>query len=192
VAGGLAGGVTDIELIRSRWERAEPFLDERGRRLLAANEALRDALGRAHAQRVDAVHSLAALSQFGSSIDYQSQMIALWETAFENMRRTCDTVRYENDPPAFGEYVARTEREAPVKAAMILLREIIDNPRMGPTIFDMQWSRVSLAGSRISLLTSDRPLDMPHGLGAAEAYGALGQRSAPSALRVVATIRPPL
>jgi hypothetical protein len=37
--------VIDIELIRSRWERAEPFLDERGRRLLAANEALREGLG---------------------------------------------------------------------------------------------------------------------------------------------------
>jgi hypothetical protein len=54
-----------------------------------------------------------------------------------------------------------------------MLREIIDNPRVGPTIFDMKWSRASLAASRISLLTSDRPLDMPHGLGEKNAYIAL-------------------
>jgi hypothetical protein len=45
VAGGLGWRGDDIELIRSRWERAEPFLDERGRRLLAANEALREGFG---------------------------------------------------------------------------------------------------------------------------------------------------
>jgi hypothetical protein len=101
------------------------------------------------------------------------QMINLWGAVLENMRRTYDTVRYDHDPPTFEEYVARTEREAPVKAAMLLLQEIIDNPRVGPTILAMKWSRVSLAGSRLSLLTSDRPLDMPRGLGDREAYIAL-------------------
>jgi hypothetical protein len=103
----------------------------------------------------------------------KSQMITLWETVLENMRLNYDTVRYPGDPPTFEEFVARTEREAPLKGAMNLLQEIIDNPRMGPTIFGMKWSRVSLAASRISLLTSDRPLDMPHGLGSSEAYIAL-------------------
>ena len=32
--------MTDIEEIRARWQQALPFLDERGRRLFAANEAM--------------------------------------------------------------------------------------------------------------------------------------------------------
>jgi predicted dienelactone hydrolase len=32
--------VINLEEIRSRWQLAAPFLDERGRRLFAANEAL--------------------------------------------------------------------------------------------------------------------------------------------------------
>jgi Rhodopirellula transposase DDE domain len=35
----------DIDDIRSRWQLATPFLDERGRRLLGANEALAQGLG---------------------------------------------------------------------------------------------------------------------------------------------------
>ena len=103
----------------------------------------------------------------------KSQMVALWQAILENMKRNYDTVHYEGDPSSFEEFVARTSAEAPLKAAMQLLQEIIDNPRVGPTIFQMQWSRVSLAASRISLLTFDRPLDMPHGLGERDAYIAL-------------------
>jgi hypothetical protein len=36
-------------------------------------------------------------------------------------------------------------------------------------MFNMHWSRVALGGSKIPLLTSDRPLDM-HGLAAKDAY----------------------
>jgi hypothetical protein len=55
----------------------------------------------------------------------------------------------------------------------MLLQQIIDNQRVGPTIFDMHWSRVSVAASNFSLLTSDRPLDMPQGLASQDAYIAL-------------------
>ena len=51
-----------------------------------------------------------------------------------------------------------------------LLIDIIDNDRLGPTIFDMHWSRVPLAGSKFSLLNSDRPLDLPLGLNDPRAY----------------------
>jgi hypothetical protein len=101
------------------------------------------------------------------------QMVGVWEGALENMRTNYSNVRYVGDPPTFEEFVAQTESAAPYKAALILLQEIIDNPRVGPTIFDMRWSRASLAASKISLLTSDRLLDMPHGLGERNAYIAL-------------------
>jgi hypothetical protein len=103
----------------------------------------------------------------------KSQMVAVWNALLENARRNYETVRYDGDPATFEEFMARTDSIMPMKAAMRLLTEIIDNPRTGTTISDMKWSRVSLTASTISLLTSDRPLDMPHGLGASEAYIAL-------------------
>ena len=83
------------------------------------------------------------------------------------------SVAVGNDPPTFEQFMARTEPEAPHKAALMLLQQIIDNQRVGPTIFDMHWSRVSVAASNFSLLTSDRPLDMPQGLASQDAYIAL-------------------
>jgi hypothetical protein len=103
----------------------------------------------------------------------KSQMVAVWEATLENMRVNYDTARYPGDPPTFKEFLARTEPGVPSKAALHLLQEIIDNPRVGPTIHDMRWSRASMAASRISLLASDRPLDMPHSLGDGNAYIAL-------------------
>jgi hypothetical protein len=37
--------VIDVDDIRSRWQQAEKFLDERGRRLFAANEAMAQGRG---------------------------------------------------------------------------------------------------------------------------------------------------
>jgi hypothetical protein len=53
------------------------------------------------------------------------------------------------------------------------LAETIDNPRVGPTIFGMTWSRVDLSKASIQLLTSDRPLDMPFGLAEPNTFIAL-------------------
>src|ERR1700680_2678982 len=46
-------------------------------------------------------------------------------------------------------------------------------PKLSP--MDQLWRELKrlIAASRISMLTSDRPLDMPHGLGSSEAYIAL-------------------
>jgi hypothetical protein len=83
----------------------------------------------------------------------------VWKAGIDNLRANYDKLRRQTDPPTFEEFMARTEPEAPYKAALMLLQEIIDNQRVGPTIFDMHWSRVSLAASATTLLTSDRPLD---------------------------------
>jgi hypothetical protein len=42
---GLSDGVIDIEDIHLRWSQVSPLLDERGRRLFAANEALAQGYG---------------------------------------------------------------------------------------------------------------------------------------------------
>jgi hypothetical protein len=51
-----------------------------------------------------------------------------------------------------------------------MVAEIIDNTRVGPTIFNMHWSRIDLSRSNVTLLNSDRPIDRPLGLGNPRAY----------------------
>jgi hypothetical protein len=99
----------------------------------------------------------------------KQQMLDVWKAGVDYLRNNYPRLRRATDPPTFDEYMARTEPDAPYKAALRFLQEIIDNQRVGPTIFNMHWSRVALGRSTIPLLTSDRPLDM-HGLAAKEAY----------------------
>lgn len=58
-------------------------------------------------------------------------------------------------------------------AASNMLTDIIDNTRVGPTIFDMKWVVVDVTASKIPLMTSDRPVVMPLGLGHPDCHIAL-------------------
>ena len=100
------------------------------------------------------------------------QILDVWEAGVDNLRTNYDKLRRATDPARFEEYMALTEPQAPCKAALIFLQDIINSPRVGPTIFGMHWSGVSVAASCGPLLTSDRPLDMS-GLGSKDAYIAL-------------------
>jgi hypothetical protein len=58
-------------------------------------------------------------------------------------------------------------------AALNMLTDIIDNTRVGPTIFDMKWVIVDVSASKYPLMTSDRPIVMPLGLGDRDCHIAL-------------------
>ena len=58
-------------------------------------------------------------------------------------------------------------------AASNMLTEIIDNDRVGPTIFGMKWVVVDVSSAKNTLMTSDRPVVMPHGLDNPDCYIAL-------------------
>jgi len=103
----------------------------------------------------------------------KQQMHNVWVAGLDNLRINYVSKKRPTDPLTFEEFKARTEIESPQKAALILLQQIIDNERVGPTIIEMRWSRVSLSASRHSLLTSDRAVYMPLGLAAKDAYIAL-------------------
>jgi hypothetical protein len=60
------------------------------------------------------------------------QVLNVWNATVDNLRINYNKPRCETDPATFEEFMARTEPEAPHKAALILLRTIIDNPRVGP------------------------------------------------------------
>jgi hypothetical protein len=55
--------------------------------------------------------------------------------------------------------------DVPSKAALKVLIETINNPRLGPIIFDMAWDVVHLERASKPLMISDRPLEQIHGLG---------------------------
>jgi hypothetical protein len=88
----------------------------------------------------------------------------MWGAGIKPLRDNYADRRLPTDPGTFEDYHARTHPSAAEIGATNLLTEIIDNDRLGPTIFDMHWSRVPLTGSKFSLLNSDRPLDRPLGL----------------------------
>ena len=93
--------------------------------------------------------------------------------SIEGMREHYEQWRQPGDPPTLAQYLASEWPERQHRAAMNMLREIIDNIDVGPTINNMYWATVSVERSNVPLLTSDRPVVMPFGLGSANAYIAL-------------------
>jgi len=51
-----------------------------------------------------------------------------------------------------------------VNAGKLMLPQLIDSRNVGQLIFEFHWWTVDFTASRISLLTSDRPLVMTNGL----------------------------
>jgi hypothetical protein len=94
----------------------------------------------------------------------------LFNVAVEALERNYDEVRGANDPETFAEaYAERNPAGAEIHATN-MLAELIDNDRLGPTIFGMHWAVLDMTRSKFSVLTSDRPLYMPLPLGQVDAY----------------------
>jgi hypothetical protein len=94
----------------------------------------------------------------------------VYDIAVEALERNYDEVRGPNDPATFAEAFAKSNPAAAEIHATNMLAELIDNDRLGPTIFEMQWAVLDMKQSKFSILTSDRPLYMPLPLGRPDAY----------------------
>lgn len=103
----------------------------------------------------------------------KEQMALVWRTILDEARATYQTNRGAEEPSTFDEFLATIDERADQREALRMLAHIIDNENIGPIVNAMRWHVVSLEGSRFSLLTSDRPLDRPFGLGDPEAFIAL-------------------
>jgi Protein of unknown function (DUF4238) len=94
----------------------------------------------------------------------------IFDGAVDALERNFTEVRGPADPETFAEaYAARNRAGAEIHAANFIA-ELIDNDRLGPTIFDMHWAVLDMTRSRFSVLTSDRPIYMPLPLGKIDAY----------------------
>jgi hypothetical protein len=66
--------------------------------------------------------------------------------------------RTPDQPATLKEYYDRHLPGAPHIDAARFLADVIDDNKIGPTIFGMRWARIDLGGSSVQLLTSDRPI----------------------------------
>jgi Protein of unknown function (DUF4238) len=103
----------------------------------------------------------------------KDHILTLWQHGLRALETDYAARRLPTDPDTFEGYVALTNPAAPQIGASNFLMETISNERLGPTIFDMHWTRHNLSHSKLHLLTSDRPIIMPFGLGDPQAYIAL-------------------
>lgn len=100
----------------------------------------------------------------------KNHIVEMWDAGIKEFEENYASRRLPTDPPTFAEYFALTHPATPQIGATNFLVEIIDNYRVGPTIFDMHWSRIDIRSSNVSLLNSDRPIDRPLGLDNRRAY----------------------
>jgi hypothetical protein len=96
-----------------------------------------------------------------------------WEEGMSALEADYAARRLPTDPETFDGYVTLTNPAAAEIGASNFLMETIANERVGPTILNMHWTRHDLKDSKFLLLTSDRPVVMPLGLGDERAYIAL-------------------
>lgn len=100
----------------------------------------------------------------------KDHMREAWDVGVKALEANYADRRRPTDPATFEEYFALTNGAAAQIGAANMIAEIIDNQRVGPTIFDMHWSRIELSRSSVTLLNSDRPIDRPLGLADSRAY----------------------
>lgn len=105
--------------------------------------------------------------------DLKTHMIDIWSTARESIKKDFAKWRRPDDPDTWEEFEKLLNPAAPHIGATNMVMRIVDNDRVGPTIFNMTWWVQKLVGSKVPLLTSDRPLDWPAGLANPKAYIAL-------------------
>jgi uncharacterized protein DUF4238 len=94
----------------------------------------------------------------------------IWDEGLKALEANYTERRQSTDPATFEEYLAQRRPAAAQIHATNLITEIIDNPRLGPTIMNMHWSRIDVSRSNVTLLNSDRPIDKPLGLSDRLAY----------------------
>jgi hypothetical protein len=95
----------------------------------------------------------------------RDHILEMWRVGFELVRDNYDPTQNNNIP--FEQFSA-SHSIGHLEAAQFL-KEIIDNERIAPDLMSMRWYVMPLDKSNTMLMTSDRPLDMPH-LGSPDAY----------------------
>jgi hypothetical protein len=101
---------------------------------------------------------------------FKQQLKKIWGEGAASLRENYHAHRQPNDPPTFDEFLKKTNPNAPAIAASNFLQKMMNSEVVANGILSLQWGRVNFPDSRHTLLTSDRPLDMPIGLQLQDSY----------------------
>jgi hypothetical protein len=96
-------------------------------------------------------------------------IVQMWDEGTKALQTAYAAGRPPGDPETLQGFLTKHGLAGQADAANFLA-EVIDNDRVGQTLFEMKWWRVDLSQSSHQLLTSDRPIGMPWGLANPEAY----------------------
>ena len=97
----------------------------------------------------------------------------MWAEGIEGLAEKYLETRDPDGPETIQEFVQLAMPAVAAMDAAEMMVDIIDNDRVGSTIFNMKWILVDLPQSKYELLTSDRPLVRPVGFDHPQAYLAL-------------------
>lgn len=100
----------------------------------------------------------------------KEEMRRIWAEGFQSVRDNYDAFRRPGDPDTAEEYLALANPNSPAIAASNFLQRMMNSEAIAAGILKLRWGRVTFPLSRWTLVTSDRPLDLPHGLGQKESY----------------------
>jgi len=81
--------------------------------------------------------------------------------------------RVEGDPETFDDYLRMIGPAGIEKAMMHLFLQMMSNKNIATIMNGMRWTSINVKSASHKLMTSDRPLVMPYGLGRADAYIAM-------------------
>jgi hypothetical protein len=103
----------------------------------------------------------------------KAEMRRIWDESIQGVRDDYESYRRPGDPDNAEEYIARTDPNAPAIAASNFLQRMMNSRPIANGILKLRWGRITFPHSRWTLVTSDRPLDLPYGLGNKNSYLAL-------------------
>lgn len=92
------------------------------------------------------------------------------EETLERARQQYPSLKGENDPESFDEYISASRGRLQENVLALLLPRIVDSQKVGNALLEMTWGVGAARGTRFRFLTSDRPLMTSNGLGHRESF----------------------
>lgn len=92
------------------------------------------------------------------------------DETIERIREQYSSLRGENDPESFEEYIANSRGRLQDGVLALLLPRIVDSQKVGDALLAMTWGVGAAQRTRFRFLTSDRPLMTSNGLGHRESF----------------------
>lgn len=92
------------------------------------------------------------------------------DETIESVREQYPSLRGEDDPDSFEEYIAGARGRLQEGVLALLLPKIVDSQKVGNALLSMTWGVGALQRTRFRFLTSDRPLMTSSGLGHRESF----------------------